>query len=210
MHMRSTLWIVARVIGGILVVGLAAMGVAGVFGIGLPFQVRTTDRSQPVLLKSIQELSQYHAAVGNFQVIVDVEHDVNWVPDFVAGERSLVVAAGTVNAYVDFSGFTDGDLTLSEDGKSVTIGLPEAKLDKPNLDLERTYIVSQDRGVLNRINDAISTSDQRPLYTSAEAKIATASKESGLIKEAIENTKANLTAMFGAMGIKASFTESSL
>lgn len=163
--MRSAWGVIAGVIAGVLVVGLVAMGVTGVLGIALPFQVRTTDRSQPALLKSIQDLSQYHAAVSHFEVIVDVEHDVSWVPDFLAGERSLFVAAGTVNAYIDFSGFADGDLTLSEDGKSVVVRLPEAKLDKPNLDQERTYLFSQDRGVINRIGDAISTKDQRPLYT---------------------------------------------
>src|SRR3954447_4101965 len=86
------------VLGALL--GVAAFGLAGWFGLRLPFQTTTTDRSQPALLKSIENISQYHAAVGNLQVIVDIEQDVDWVPDFLAGERSLLVAGGTVNAYV--------------------------------------------------------------------------------------------------------------
>ena len=56
------------------------------------------------------------------------------MPGHIAGERSLFVAAGTVDAYVDFSGLSEGDLVLERDGESVKIRLPEAELDKPNLE----------------------------------------------------------------------------
>ena len=36
-----------------------------------PFGETTTDRSGPVLLKSITQLSRYEAASGSFQVVVD-------------------------------------------------------------------------------------------------------------------------------------------
>ncbi len=138
--MRTALRIVALALVGTLVVGLAGLGGAGLFGISNPFQSKTTDRSQPALLMSIQDISQFHAAVGNFEVVLDVEQDPDWVPDFIAGERSLFVAAGTVDAYIDFSGLAEGDLALSDDGKSVEIRLPAAQLGKPNLDQDRTYL----------------------------------------------------------------------
>ena len=90
------------------------------------------------------------------------------MPSFIAGERSLFVAAGTVNAYIDFSGLAERDLTLSQDGNSVEIRLPEAKLGKPNLDQERTYLFSQNRGIVNRYGDALATQDQSMLYQQAE------------------------------------------
>jgi len=198
---------VALVVVGVLVMGLAVIGGAGLLGLTLPFQTRTIDRSQPALLKSIEDLSEYHAAAGNFEVVVDVEKDVGWVPSFVAGERSLFVAAGTVDAYVDFSGLADGDLTLSRDGTSATIRLPEAELGKPNLEQDRTYLFSQERGVLNRVGDALSTDDQQELYILAEEKITTAADESELAKRATENTKAMLTGMFSSLGIKVTFTD---
>lgn len=204
--MRVALRIALLLIAGVLVAtGFA--GVAALSGITNPFQSRTTDRSQPVLLKSIQDISQYHAAVGSFEVVLDVEQDVKWVPDFIAGERSLFVAAGTVNAYVDFSGLGDGDLTLSEDGTSVTIRLPEAQLDKPNLDEERTYLFSQQRGALNRAADALSAQDQRTLYALAEQKLASAAKESELRQRADENTRAMLIGMFNALDITVTFID---
>jgi len=201
--------VVLLIVGAVLVflVGLGSSGLFGLLDLTNPFQSKTIDRSQPALLVSIQELSQYHAAVGNFEVVIDNEDDVPWVPSFIAGERSLFVAAGTVNAYIDFSGLAEGDLTLSEDGKSVEIRLPEAKLDKPNLDQDRTYLFSQDRGYVNRYGDALSTHDQSELYQQAEKKLASAANGSELRLQAEENTRAMLTGMFNSLDIKATFVD---
>ena len=199
--MRRKLSIVlSLVLGAVLAVGVLV--VAGLTTTSFPFQTETVDRSQPVLLQSVQEISQFHAAVGNFEVILDQEEDVRWVPGFIAGERSLFVAAGTVNAYVDLSGLEDGDLTLSEDGTTARIRLPEAQLDPPNLDHDRTYLYSQERGVINRLGDAISTQDQQELYQLAEEKMTVAAQESGLTQQAEENTRTMLTGMFDALDIE--------
>ncbi len=202
--------LVVPLVGGVVVLVAAALawaGLSGLFGFTNPFQSKSIDRSQPALLVSIQELSQYHAAVGNFEVVIDDEDDVPWVPGFIAGQRSLFVAAGTVNAYVDFSGLVEGDLTLSADGTSVEIALPEAKLDTPNLDQERTYLFSQGRGIVNRLGDALSTQDQSELYQQAVKKLEAAAQDSELTQQAEENTKAMLTGMFNSLGIKATFLD---
>ena len=185
-----------------VVLAVVALLLFGRFDLPNPFRTETVDRSQPVLLQSVQEISQFHAAVGTFEVILDQEEEVRWVPGFIAGERSLFVAAGTVNAYVDLSGLADGDLTLSEDGTTARIRLPEAQLDPPNLDHDRTYLYSQDRGVINRLGDAISTQDQQELYQLAEQKMTAAAQESGLTQRAEENTRTMLTGMFSALDIQ--------
>lgn len=171
----------------------------------LPFQTETIDRSGPALLRSVQDISQFHAAVGTFEVLLDIEEDVRWVPGFIAGERSLFVAAGTVNAYVDFSDLGEGDLELSEDGTSVTIDLPEAQLDEPNLDQERTYLYSHERGIVNRVGDAISPQDQQSFYTESEARIAAAAAGSELVSQAETNTRAMLVGMFEALDLQVTF-----
>ena len=199
-----------KVIGWLLMVVGIVVVTAGATAFAfkkLPFQTEEIDRSQPTLLTSIQDISQFHAAVGNFEVVLDLEEDVAWVPSFIAGERSLFVAAGTVNAYVDLSTLAEGDLTLSEDGKTVTIRLPEAQLDKPNLDQERTYLYSQDRGIVNRVGDAFSQQDQQRFYQQSEERIAAAAAESELKKQAEQNTEAMLVGMFDALDIDVTFVD---
>ncbi len=202
--MRTGVRIGAYALAAILVF-VTGLGVAALLGARLPFQSTTIDRSQPALLKSIQDISEYHAAVGNFEVVIDYENDVSWVPDFIAGERSLFVAAGTVDAYVDLSGLADGDLTVSDDGTTVEVDLPAAELDEPNLDQDRTYLFSQERGVIDRVGDLISPQSQQELYQLAEAKLATAAAESELRQQAETNTRTMLEGLFESLDMEVTF-----
>jgi hypothetical protein len=196
---------IALVVVGALV-ALAGVTAANAFGLN-PFQSRQIDRSQPALLQSIQNVSRFQAAVGNFEKVIDIEDDIAGVPAIIAGRRTLFVAAGTVNAYVDLSGLTDKDLELSPDGKTVTVRLPEPQLEKPNLDFDRSYTYSRDRGVVDRIADAFEAPDQAKLYKLAETKFAAAAAESELRKQATENTKAFLTSLCGRLQIQVTFID---
>lgn len=205
--MKRALTNIALVVTGMLLVIVVGIGVLTLNGIN-PLQSNRTDRSQPVLLTSVQELNQYNAAVGNFEVVLDLEDDAPWLPDFLSGRRTLFVAAGTVNAYVDMSGLSDGDLTLSPDGTTVTVRLPEPELDKPNLDQERSYLFSQDRGAFERVADAFELPEQSEYYLEAETRMAAAADESELRTQASENTRAMLTGMFGALDMQVDFRDS--
>jgi hypothetical protein len=167
-----------------------------------PFGEREVDRSQPVVLERIRDLSRYHAAQGEFQVVIDLEKDAPFLPSAVLGERTLFVAAGSVDSYVDFSAIGKGAIRSSEADHSATVVLPHAKLDKVNLDQERSYVFETKRGVLNRIGELLSghrSSEQR-LYVLAERRILAAAERSKLAKQAEENTKAMLVGLLGSLG----------
>ena len=206
--LRVIVWIVALLIAGaVAVAAVVAFGIAGLFGLSNPFASETVDRSQPALLKSIEDISEYHAAVGNFEVVLDVENDVKYLPSFIAGDRSLFVAAGTVDAYVDFSGLAVGDLVVSDDKTSVEIRLPVAELGDPNLDQDKTYLYDQERGLVDRVGDAFSSDDQGEIYQLAEDKIAAAAAESQLLDQASTNTRTMLTGLFGSLDMTVTFVD---
>ncbi|GHH68023.1 hypothetical protein GCM10017673_16050 [Streptosporangium violaceochromogenes] len=169
-----------------------------------PFGETSIDRSQPVLLESIHNLSRFEAATGTFQVIVDLEKDAPFLPDAVKGSRTLFVGAGAVDAYVDFGGLTAGALTVSPDRREVTVRLPRAQLEKPSIDNARSYVYAQQRGLLDRVQDFLSSSpgDQRELYVLAEKKIAEAAQAGDLRNRADQNTKTMLQGMLGTLGFK--------
>ena len=81
---NGPLWRVGRVVGVLVVVVVAVLFLVSRLPDLNPFHEEEIDRSQPALLQSVKDLSQYHAAEGNFQVVVDIEHDVAWVPDVIA------------------------------------------------------------------------------------------------------------------------------
>lgn len=190
---------IAAATATVLVGGFAAL-VALLPQVSNPFEESEIDRSQPVLLQSIQDLSRYEAAAGNFQVVIDLEKDVRFLPSWVRGERTLFVAAGTVNAYVDFSAIDDGTIQIS--GEAAQITLPAPALDRTNLDSERSYVFAQERGLLNRIESLFSDNpgEQRELYVLAEQKIQAVAQESGIIARAEQNTRSMLVGMLRSLG----------
>jgi hypothetical protein len=172
-----------------------------------PFKEETRDRSQPVLLQSLEDLSEYRAASANMQVIVDVEQDTELVPDFIRGERTLFVAAGDVDAAVDFTGLSQrrGAVRVSDDRRSVAITLPAPRLTEPRIDPDRTRVYDRDRGLVDRLEDAFSDrpGDEQPLYQLAERKLAEAARANpDLLRTAEANTRSMLEGMMRGLGFE--------
>ncbi len=189
----------------VLVVLVALVGARAFHVIGWPsnpFAKKTTDNSQPVLLQSIKDLSRYEAASGNFQVVIDLRKEADFIPSALLGERTLFVAAGSVDAYVDFSKISDKAITTSADKGSVTVRLPEPGLEKPNIDHNRSYVFAEQRGLLDRFKSLVSDNPnrQRELYQLAEQKIGTAANDAKLTDRAEANTRAMLTGMLRSLG----------
>ncbi len=167
-----------------------------------PFKAKTTDRSGPVLVLSIRDLARFEAASGNFQVIVDVQNDRSYIPDIIFSERSLFIAAGSVDAYVDFSNIAAGDVVASADGKTATITLPMPQLEPPTIDPAKSYVYEDQKGIINKLQDLFSSdaNKQQELYQLADQKIAAAAVSSQLVATAEANTKSMLIGFLKALG----------
>ncbi|MFI5755426.1 DUF4230 domain-containing protein [Streptomyces sp. NPDC051569] len=171
-------------------------------GLGGLFGEETHDRTGPTLLESIQDLDRYEAASGNFQVVVDLEKDAKYLPDAIRGTRTLYVGAGTVSAYVDFSGIGENSVQVDKERTSATIRLPHAQLGKPALDPERSYAVSKQRGLLDRLGDLFSDNpaDERAVNQLAARHIGDAAKDSELTARAEKNTTSMLQGLLRSLG----------
>lgn len=188
----------------VLIVFFAGIRLSLLPGLKDLFGTETQDRSGPVLLQSIQDLSRYDAASGNFQVVVDLEKDAKYLPDAIRGSRTLYVGAGTVDAYVDLGKVAKDDVTVNEDRTSATLHLPHAQLGKPALDADRSYAVSKQRGLLDRLGDLFSDNPngEQAVQKLAVKHIGDAAKESGLTKRAETNTTDMLEGLLHSLGFK--------
>ncbi|WP_432136393.1 DUF4230 domain-containing protein [Streptomyces sp. bgisy154] len=189
------------VVLAVLFAGLRLAVLPGLRGL---FGTETHDRSGPALLESIQDMSRYQAASGNFQVVVDLEKDARFLPDAIRGTRTLYVGAGTVNAYVDLGALGERDVTVDEDRTSATVRLPHARLDKPALDLDHSYAVSKQRGLLDRLGDLFSgnPNSEQAVQRLAVRHIAEAAEDSGLTARAESNTTGMLRGLLHSLGFE--------
>ena len=168
-----------------------------------PFADQETDRSQPVLLQSMRDLSRYVAADGTFQVIVDLQENKENIPDFLVNQRTLFVGSGSVEAYVDFSSLAEGAIEVDEDEQHRRRSrCPRRSCPQAALDMERSYVVAEERGLLNRIGDAFRSdpNQQQRVYQEAQKRITEAARSSGLDQRARENTQKMLESLLARLG----------
>lgn len=187
----------------LLAVGLLALFLLGRFVSGFnPFDREPVDRSRPAVLLALRDLSEFRAATGEFQVIVDTEEQVRNLPLALAGERTLFVASGTVDAAVDFEGIGPDAIDVDDARQRVTVTLPAAELTEATVDPDGSYVFSRERGLLDRVAGLFSDNptSERELYQAAEGKLETAAAGSGLQDLAERNTEAMLRSLLTSLG----------
>ncbi|MFF5505043.1 DUF4230 domain-containing protein [Streptomyces roseolus] len=201
---RGGRWRLAAVVLFALAVALMLIGqvlrVPGLDVLGTDVK----DRSGPAVLKSVQDLSRYEGAAGTYQVVVDLEHDARFLPDAIRGTRTLYVASGGVTAYVEFGGLGDDAVSVDADRTEATLRLPHARLGAPALDPERSYAVSKQRGLLDRIGDLFSDNpaSEQAVHVLAAQRIGEAARASDLTSRAERNTAAMLRELLRGLGFE--------
>ena len=193
----------AFITGIAIIAALIAVGVVVIGQLfGTPFTTETIDHSPPPVLVNLRDLSEYHAAQAQFEVTLDQEDDVAWMPAALAGERVQFVGIGSVDAVVDFTRLPAGAVVMSEDGKSVVVTLPSPVLAEPVLDHEQSHVMNRDRGLFNRVGGMFSDNptSEDELYTAAMDKMAAAADATDLHQRAKNNTTKMLIALFRSVG----------
>jgi Protein of unknown function (DUF4230) len=167
-----------------------------------PFAQTTTVRSQPVILKSITQLSRYEAASGSFEVVVDITKRTSLLPSFLAGSETLFVGQGSDIAFVDFGQLKSQAIKMNADRTAVTVTLPKAQLEPAVLNPSQSYVYAEQQGLLNRVGNFFSgnPNSQQQVYVLAQQKIETAAKQSPLLTEAQKNTQGMLDGMLTSLG----------
>jgi hypothetical protein len=194
--------VVAAAAAGILIVALSAVHLLP--QLRNPFATTTTVRSEPVILKSITNLSRYEAASGSFEVVVDLTSRNGILPSFLAGSETLFVGQGTDIAFVDFSQLKSRAVTMNANRTAVTIVLPKAQLEPAVLNVSQSYVYAQQQGLFNRIGNFFSgnPNSQQQVYILAQQRIQTAAKQSPLLAEAQKNTVGMLDSMLTSLGFQ--------
>ncbi len=189
----------------IVLLGTVALVVLGLLSAaGTLFGPRQIDRSGPAVLQAVQDLSDYTAASGQFQVVVDIEEDDPILPAFLRGERTLFVATGSVDATVDFDGLGPDRVEVDDDRTSVTVSLPAPTLSEAVIDPEESYVFGRERGLIDRVEGVFQDepTSERDLYLAAEDRLEAAAAESDLVDTAERNTRAMLDQLLRSLGFE--------
>jgi len=153
--------------------------------------------STPVILEQVQTLSQLVTVKYVMQKVVELPDIQPFKDMIVAGwgdNRVLMIAHGVVKAGVDMSEITNGDIQIS--GKKISLKLPPARVTDTYLDDKQTQIVERTTGLLRSFDKDLEQNARRQ----AVMDINRAAREAGILRDADERAKQELTNLFHQMG----------
>src|ERR1700680_2560961 len=106
----------------------------------------TIDVSQPTVVDRIQRLQRLETVVYTMDKIVTGARENPIFPDFLAGDRLLMLVHGEVVGGIDFSNLKPGDVKV--EGKQVHLHLPAPQIFSTRIDSAKTRVYSRQTGLL--------------------------------------------------------------
>jgi hypothetical protein len=156
----------------------------------------TINVSQPTVIASIRRLARLESVVYTMDKVVEGNRTSQYFPDFLTGERLLLVVHGQAVAGVDLSRVQPANVDI--EGKSVIITLPPAELLSVSLDNAKTRVFSRTTGLLVPADPDLETE----VREKAEADLKQAALDSGILNSANANTRATLTTLLRSLGFE--------
>ncbi len=156
----------------------------------------TIDVSSPSVVEKIRQLSRLETVVYSLDKIVEGERQSTYLPDFLTGDKLLLVAHGEVIAGVDLGQLKAGDVTVK--GDAVRVRLPAPQILATRIDNGRTRVYSRATGLLVPTDPNLESE----VRLTAEQQIAQAALDDGILLKAGQNARTSVTALLYGLGFR--------
>ncbi|MGA3136453.1 MAG: DUF4230 domain-containing protein [Terracidiphilus sp.] len=181
----------------LLLLGFALVARAGLwnrFAGYLTGRTTSIDVSSPSVVEKIHQLSRLETVVYSLDKIVEGERQNAYLPDFLAGDKLLLVAHGEVIAGVDLGQLKPGDVTVK--GDAVQVRLPPPQILTTRIDNGRTRVYSRTTGLLVATDPNLESE----VRLTAEQQIAQAALDDGILLKARQNARTSVAALLYGLG----------
>jgi len=186
--------------GTTLILALLLVIVSVAAGAGLVYLIwNPTEPDEPAVVQGIQRLNELATVRYTTQVLVTEEENAKILrqplPEFLTGEKVLLVAVGEVEAGVDLGELGPEDVRVT--GDTVYINLPEAQILDSSLDEDKTRLYDRDRGLFKiRGNDELIEEARRD----AEDRMVEAARENDILDKAQDNAETSISTLITSLG----------
>src|SRR3984957_7638907 len=154
------------------------------------------DVSQPTVVDRIQRLQRLETVVYTMDKLVNGAKENPIFPDFLAGDRLLMLVHGEVVAGIDFSSLKPGDVRV--DGKEVRLHLPASQVFSTRLDSEKTRVYSRQTGLLVPTDPNLETQVRQE----GERELQSAALADGILRTAQQNASSTITSLLQGLGFE--------
>jgi hypothetical protein len=157
----------------------------------------TLDVSGPAVIARIQKLSRLETVDYSIDKIVEGERQYALLPNFLTGDKLLLIAHGEVIAGVDLGQLKPGDLSIQ--GSTVTVHLPPAQILASRLDNQKTRVYSRSTGLLVSADPSLESTVRQ----AAEEQLTQAAIGEGILDKAHQNAESSVSALLQGLGFQA-------
>jgi uncharacterized protein DUF4230 len=154
------------------------------------------DVSQPAVVDRIQRLQRLETVVYTMDKVVTGAKENPLFPDFLAGDRILMLVHGEVVAGIDFSNLKPGDVRV--DGKQIHLHLPAPEVFHTRLDSSKTRVYSRQTGLLVPTDPNLETQVRQE----AERQLQEAALADGILRNAQQNAAATISSLLQGLGFE--------
>lgn len=152
-----------------------------------------TDRA--AVIKEIRSLQRLETASFTIEKIIDGGTTGNNIfQQFLFGDKILLIAHGQVIAGFDLSQVSENDIKI--DGTKLTLVLPPPQILVSTLDNTQTKVYDRQKGLLNPGEKDLESRARQ----AAEDSIRKAACDGGILTQASDNARKQLTSLFIALG----------
>jgi hypothetical protein len=159
-------------------------------------RVLSIDVSQPTVVDRIQRLQRLETVVYTMDKLVTGAKENPIFPDFLAGDRLLMMVHGEVVAGIDFSSLKSGDVRLN--GREVHLRLPASQVFSTRLDSAKTRVYSRQTGLLVPTDPNLETEVRQE----AERELQAAALADGILQTAQQNAASTITSLLQGLGFE--------
>jgi hypothetical protein len=152
------------------------------------------DTSSVAVVEQVRKLSRLETVVYSIDKVVEGQRENVLLPDFLAGEKLLLVAHGEVIAGIDLGQLKADDVAVS--GDSVRVHLPAPKILSTRLDNTHTRVYSRSTGLLVAADPNLES----VVRQAAEQQVTQAAMADGILDKAHTNGQAAVTTLLYGLG----------
>src|SRR5271170_6646977 len=154
------------------------------------------DVSQPTVVDRIQRLQRLETVIYTMDKIVTGSKENPILPDFLAGDRLLMMVHGEVVAGIDFSTLKLGDVMV--DGKQIHLHLPASQVFRTRIDSAKTRVYSRQTGLLVPTDPDLETQVRQE----AERELQEAALADGILHTAQQNAASTISSLLQGLGFE--------
>src|SRR6204780_4126338 len=154
------------------------------------------DVSQPTVVDRVQRLQRLETVVYTMDKLVTGAKENPIFPDFLAGDRLLMMVHGEVVAGIDFANLKLGDVSV--DGKQIHLHLPASQVFRTRIDSAKTRVYSRQTGLLVPTDPNLETQVRQE----ADRQLQEAALADGILQTAQQNAASNLNGLLQGLGFE--------